>query len=186
VTNCNFQVHYEDDPDFNAYASEGNNIHINRGLLDRLASEEEIAAVIAHEMGHHIAQHIEETQENALIGALIGAALAGAVLATGDNDPGTTQRVIGSSMAAGGMIGALSFSKEQEREADLISAYMLARAGYDLRKAGRLFTVLSRIDPDKERASLFDTHPAGPERVAAWEKAIAEVEASPDKFPREQ
>jgi hypothetical protein len=34
-------------------------------------------------------------------------------------------------------------------------------------------------------ASMFDTHPAGPERVAAWEKAIAEVEASPNKLPQQ-
>jgi predicted Zn-dependent protease len=87
-------------------------------------------------------------------------------------------------MQLGAQVGAISFSKEQEREADLLAAYLLERADYDLDKAGRVFTVLARMD-ERTEASLFDTHPAGPERIAAWEHAKAEVAASPDKLPAE-
>jgi predicted Zn-dependent protease len=90
---------------------------------------------------------------------------------------------VGSSMAVGAQIGALSYSKSEEREADLLSAYLLARAGYDLRKAGHVWRVLAQLDRQKAKASLFDTHPAGPERMAAWDKAIVEVEQSPTKLP---
>jgi hypothetical protein len=65
----------------------------------------------------------------------------------------------------------------------LLSAYLLARAGYDLRKAGHVWQVLAQLDKKKAKASLFDSHPAGPERMAAWEKAIVEVEQSPTKLP---
>jgi predicted Zn-dependent protease len=87
-----------------------------------------------------------------------------------------------SSILLGALIGMLSFSKEQEREADLLAAYVLARAGIDLERAGGTFEVLAKLD-DKTWASWKDTHPAGPERIVAWRKAIAEVEASSDKLP---
>jgi len=188
VTDCHFPVIFDNDDNVNAYANDKREIHISRGLLERLVSEEEVAAVIAHEMGHHIAEHVEETQQNVAIGAIAGAILAGAVLAATDHEgsAGETQQIIGTTMGAGAMVGQLSFSKDQEREADLLAAYMLKRSNYDLHKAGNVFKVLARLDAGKERSTMFDTHPAGPERVAAWEKAMAEVEASPDKLPRNQ
>jgi len=82
----------------------------------------------------------------------------------------------------GGHIGMIAFSKEQEREADLLAAYILARAGVDLQRAGRTFEVLTKLG-SRTVASWKDTHPAGPERIVAWRKAVAEVEASPDKLP---
>jgi predicted Zn-dependent protease len=177
---CTFNVVYVADDDFDAH-TDGTRIEITRGLIQYLESEEEVAAVIGHEMGHEIAQHVEEMRENAAIGATIGAILmGGAMIATGYQDP----QALNDSMRLGAAVGQISFSKEQEREADLLSAYLLARANYDLEKAGRIFVVLSKMD-DKTHASMFDTHPAGPERVAAWEKAIVEVEASPNKLPQE-
>lgn len=188
VADCHFPVIFDDDDNVNAYANEKREIHISRGLLERLASEEEIAAVIAHEMGHHIAEHVDETQENVAIGAIAGAILAGAVLAVSgyEGSATETQQILGGGAAVGAMAGQLSYSKDQEREADLLAAYILERSDYDLRRAGNVFKVLARLDSSKTHSTMFDTHPAGPERVAAWEKAIAEVEASPDKLPRGQ
>jgi predicted Zn-dependent protease len=177
---CSFNVVYVADDTVNAQ-TDGTRIEIFRGLMEYLDTEDEMAAVIGHEMGHEIAQHVEEKKENATIGMIIGAILmTGAQIATGYQD----QQALNDSMGLGASIGALSYSKEQEREADLLSAYLLARADYDLEKAGRLFVVLAKLD-GKTHASMFDTHPAGPERIASWEKAIAEVEASPDKLPQE-
>jgi predicted Zn-dependent protease len=161
--------------------SDDTRIEIYRGLLQYLDSEDEVAAVVGHEMGHEIAQHLEEKRQNATIGAVLaGILMGGAMVATGYQDQGAMNQ----SMQLGASIGVLSFSKEEEREADLLSAYLLARADYDLRKAGRVWLVLSKMDGETH-ASMFDTHPAGPERVAAWEKAIAEVEASPNKLPQQ-
>ena len=188
VADCHFPVLFDNDDNVNAYANEKREIHVSRGLLERLESEEEVAAVIAHEMGHHIAEHVEETQQNVAIGAIAGAILAGAVLAASgyEGSPNQTQQILNDTAAVGAMAGQLSFSKDQEREADLLAAYILKRSDYDLHKAGNVFKVLAKLDAGKERSTMFDTHPAGPERVAAWEKAIAEVEASPDLFPRNQ
>jgi predicted Zn-dependent protease len=177
---CTFNVVYVADDTVNAQ-SDDTRIEIYRGLLQYLDSEDEVAAVVGHEMGHEIAQHLEEKRQNATIGAVLaGILMGGAMVATGYQDQGAMNQ----SMQLGASIGVLSFSKEEEREADLLSAYLLARADYDLRKAGRVWLVLSKMDGETH-ASMFDTHPAGPERVAAWEKAIAEVEASPNKLPQQ-
>lgn len=184
-TSCFFNVVYVDDDFPNALALEGGRIEVYRGLLQYLESEDELAAVIGHEMGHHIAEHLQEKQQNAAIGAVIAGILtAGAIAATGGNsyNPYQAQDTINQSMRLGASIGAISFSKEQEREADLVGAYLLERAGYNLFRAGRLYEVISAMD-DKTRSSWLDTHPAGPERVAAWQKAIIEVRQSEDLLP---
>jgi predicted Zn-dependent protease len=177
---CTFDVVYVADDTVNA-ETDGRRIAIYRGLIQYLDSEEEVAAVIGHEIGHEIAQHVEEKRQNAMLGAVLaGILMGGAMVATGYQD----QDAMSQSMQFGAAMGALSFSKEEEREADLLSAYLLARANYDLHRAGRVWVVLSKLDGETH-ASMFDTHPAGPERVAAWEKAIVEVEASPNKLPQE-
>lgn len=187
VASCYFNVVYVDDDLVNAQAKDGGRIEVYRGLLEYLETDDEVAAVVGHEMGHHLAEHLKEKRQNAAIGAVIAGILtAGTMAATGYQssyyDPYEAQRTINQSMQLGASIGAISFSKEQEREADLLAAYLMERAGYDLRKGGRLYEVLASMS-DKSRSSWFDTHPAGPERVAAWRKATAEVEASRDLLP---
>lgn len=86
-------------------------------------------------------------------------------------------------MNLGSSVGAVSFSKEHEREADYISAYILARAGFDLAKARVLWIKFTK-ESGRTQTSLFDTHPAGPERLAAWDKSVAEVAVSEDLLPK--
>lgn len=187
LTSCYFTVEYSADDEVNAYAEGTSKVVISHGLLRYLETEHEVAAVLGHEFGHHIAEHIEERQTNATIGAVIGAVIAGgAILATGaqntPSEPNAVGDAMNSSAKLGAQIGALSYSKEEEREADLLSAYLLARASYDLEQAGRVWRVLAILDGDT-RSSMFSTHPAGPERMAAWEKTIVLVENSPDRLP---
>lgn len=179
---CRFTFHYVDNDEVNAFTDEGGDIYLHRGLLDYLESDEEIAAVMAHEMSHQIAGHVDESRRSILLGALIGGLLMGGVAVVGGADQDGADAMAGVGMTYGGRIGMLTFSKEQEREADLLAAYVLARAGIDLQRAGRTFEVLAKLDGDA-LSNWRDTHPAGPERIVAWRKAVAEVDASPDQLP---
>ena len=179
---CRFYFHYVDDDEVNAFTDEAGHIYLHRGLLDYLETDEEIAAVIAHEMSHQIAGHVEESTQSIMLGAILGGLLMGGAAAAGGAPEASVNDMTDMGMVYGGRIGLLSFSKEQEREADLLAAYVLARAGIDLERAGRTFEVLAKLD-DKDVASWKHTHPAGAERVVGWRKAVAEVEASPDKLP---
>lgn len=179
---CRFTFHYVDDEEVNAFTDEDGQIYLHRGLLDYLESDEEIAGVMAHEMGHQIAGHVDESTRSVLLGALIGGLLLGGAAAAAGADQDGADAMAGVGMTYGGRVGLLTFSKEQEREADLLAAYVLARADMDLKRAGRLFEVLAKLDGDA-LSSWKDTHPAGPERIVGWRKAVAEVEASSDKLP---
>lgn len=188
--NCYFRIQFVNEPVVNAYASGSNEIVIYRGLVDYLETEDEVAAVVAHEMGHHLANHIEEATQNTRIGGLLGALIANAALAAAGYNPsqdpyGQGQDIVDNYTEVGAKAGRLSFSKEQERESDLIAAYLLARAGYDLEKAGRVWSVLAKSSKRGVHAEMTDTHPTGPERIVGWQKAIEMVEADEDKLPDE-
>lgn len=181
---CEFHFQFVADDEVNAYVGKGGHIYLHRGILEHLETEAQIAAVMAHEMSHQIAGHYEESKASIILGALIGGLImGGAAMADGGMTQDQADAQAGYGMALGARIGQISFSKEQEREADLLAAYLLGRSGYDLRAAGKAFEVLARLD-DHATSSWKDTHPAGAERVVAWRKAVAEVEASSDLLPR--
>jgi predicted Zn-dependent protease len=179
---CRFTFHYVDNDEVNAFTDEDGHIYLHRGLLAHLESDEEIAAVMAHEMSHQIAGHVEESRRSILLGALIGGLVMGVGAAAAGADQDGADAMAGVGMTYGGHAGLLTFSKEQEREADLLAAYVLARAGIDLQRAGRTFEVLAKLD-GYALSSWRNTHPAGAERIVAWRKAVAEVDASTDKLP---
>jgi predicted Zn-dependent protease len=183
AANCTFQVEYSSDDTPNAHAEGESKIVINHGLIQYLRTDAEAAAVIGHEMGHHIANHIEERRNNALLGGLIGVVVgAGAVVASGGTADPNAGDVVNSSTRIGASVGALSYSKEEEREADVLAAFLLARAGYDLEQAGDIWRVLAATGGGG-RTKILASHPSNPERMAAWKKLIVIVENSPDKLP---
>jgi predicted Zn-dependent protease len=182
---CRFNVVFDPSDEVNAYADGTNRITINQGLAQYLETDSEFAAVIAHEMGHHMSDHITKLQENAAAGAIVSGILFGALaVATGayDYNPSGFTDSLGDVMQAGGSVGMLSYSKEHEREADYIAAYLMARAGYDLNQGRELWATLTQASGNFE-TELFDTHPSGPDRLAAWDITTAEVERSPDLLP---
>ena len=63
-----------DSPDINAFALPGGYIYINRGLMSYLSSEEELAAVLGHEIGHVTARHsVQQYSQSQLMGILSAA-----------------------------------------------------------------------------------------------------------------
>jgi Zn-dependent protease with chaperone function len=177
---CDWKFRVSRDRAMNASAMGHGYIVLNRGIVDYAANEEEVCMVVAHEIGHHAANHIARGTRNQMIGALIGVAVAGlAAAAAGSNpSPGATR----SAAQLGAMIGHLSFSKEQEREADYMAALILYRAGIDLDKARGLLVTMA-AGSGRMETTFLDTHPAGPERVAAWDHAVAEIRASNGALP---
>ena len=183
---CNWHFGAVRDSSMNAGAWPNGLIVVNRGIVEYAANEEEVCLVIAHEMGHQAANHIATGQRNRAVGALIGAVLLGAAGAVASRGSYGSARVTRSASEAGanigGAIGGLSFSKEQEREADYLAALILYRAGVDLDKARGFLVTMARASGRRE-TGLLDTHPAGPERIAGWDRAVAEIRASNGRLP---
>ena len=184
---CQWQFSAVRDSSMNASAEAIGLILVNRGIVEYAANEEEVCMVIAHEMGHQAANHRATSERNQAVGALIGAVLLGAAGIAASNGSYASAQVAHSAVKAGanlgGAIGGISVSKEQEREADYLAALILYRAGVDLDKARGFLVKLARASGQRE-TGLLDTHPAGPERIAGWDRAVAEIRASNGRLPR--
>ncbi|MGX9965230.1 M48 family metallopeptidase [Roseomonas sp. F4] len=183
---CTWTFRALPDRTLNAGAGSNGAIVINRGIVEYAANEEEVALVLAHEMGHQAANHIVNTQKNQAVGALIGALIVGAAGAYaargGYYDPNLSRSSVEAGANLGGAIGRISFSKEQEREADYLAALILYRSEIDLDKARGFLVTMARASGRAE-TGMLDTHPAGPERIAGWDSAVLEVHASNGRLP---
>ncbi len=181
IDDCAFSVALVDGDTVNAFAGENQTIFLFSGLLRLLKTEEEVAAIVAHEAGHHIANHIAETKQNAEVGAAAMSFLAGGlvgllVYSQGGMD-GTPAANYGEALGAG------AYSKEQETEADLLAVYLLERSGYDAEAAERVWRVFYSMNQEVAD-SWSDTHPSDVQRLAHWRKAIAEARSSTNALPR--
>ena len=184
---CEWQFRAVRDRSMNAGAGPNGLIMVNRGIVEYAANEEQVCLVIAHEMGHQAANHGAAGRRNKAVGALVGAILLGAVGAAASygsyGSYGVTRSAAEAGANVGGTIGGISFSKEQEREADYLAAVILYRAGVDLDKARGFLVTMARASGQKE-TGMLDTHPAGPERIAGWDRAVAQIRASNGRLPR--
>lgn len=178
---CDWRFRLSRDREMNASASGYGLIVLNSGIVEYAANDEEVCMVVAHEIGHHAANHVARGTRNQMIGALIGVAVMGIAGAVAGSSPGSD--ATRSAAEIGARIGHLSFSKEQEREADYMAALILYRAGVDLDKARGLL-VTTAANSGRVATTFLDSHPAGPERVAAWDRAVAEIRASNGRLPQ--
>ncbi len=151
----------KDDPSANAFAVPGGSIVVHRGLIERAASAEELASVLAHEV-----QHIEQRHSlQGMIHALGWASVLTVAL-------GDASAMIGVLVH---QAGTLSFGRELERAADLAGVQALHRAGIDPTGMVSFFRRLERTAP--AGLSWLSSHPGIDERIADLERAIAGLPA---------
>ncbi len=154
----------------NAWALPGGKIAVTRGLLVKLNSEAELAAVLGHEIVHAAARHGARNVERRLL--LQGALLAVAI-ATGGND------YSGLAVGAAGLGAELlnqRYSRGAELEADRYGIVYMVRAGYDPRAAVTLqetFVRLSRSKQPDWLGGLFASHPPSTERMRQNRATVA-------------
>ena len=120
-------------------------------LIADARNTDEIAFVMAHEAAHHIENHLEQQRRNATLGAVVFGQLAG--VTGGDSD-----------------VGARTYSKDFELEADRLGTIIAARAGYDpLRGVEFFFRV---PDPGDQ---FLGTHPPNAQRVEIVRQTAANL-----------
>lgn len=170
---CRFTVSFREDDVVNAFA-DGQRMVMFNGLVKYLGSEDEVALVLGHEAAHNILDHVEQSQLNTAMGTLAGVVIGVAAgVLTGDSQ--VTEAAVGVGAGVGGSVGRLSYSKEHEREADYVGAYLLDHANYDLAQARNLYAELGQLSK-RSTTSMFDTHPASPDRLAAFDAARREID----------
>ena len=149
--------------DLNAFALPGGKISITRGLIVKLKSEDELAGVLGHEIGHVCARHAAQQYTRQVLFAV---GLAGLGLAISDEDWGPAGLAVAG--LAGNLI-MLSYSRDQERQADELGYLYMTRAGYNPRAMVETFRLFVREAGGEPGAimALLRTHPLSSERVKA-------------------
>jgi predicted Zn-dependent protease len=151
----------------NAFAVPGNIIGVHTGLLNYAKTENQLAAVLAHEMGHlsqrHYARRLE-LQKNMMMPMLAGM-LAGLVLAANSNSDAGMAAIMGTQAAA--QQKSLAFSRQNEQEADRIGMQTMIQAGLDPHAAADMFEEMVRANRLNRRPPEYLlTHPVSETRVA--------------------
>jgi len=166
---CDFELRLIDDPRLGANAFQTRRrdgrpvVAMTVQLLAETANADEIAFVLSHETGHHIADHLAKSQTQAMTGALVLGALA-----TLGN---ASEQVVADMMDLGASLGVRAYSQTYELEADMLGAYIAARAGYAPERGARVFT-RSALSGG---GGLLSTHPASPQRLATVERVAGEI-----------
>lgn len=154
-------------PEINAFALPGGYIGVNRGLITTAENEDEIAAVLAHEISHvnqrHIARSIEKQQQLRL--PMLAAIVAGALVSA--YNPAAGQSIIAGSMAAGNQ-SLINYTRDNEEEADRVGMQVLASSGYSPYSMSKFFSKMQQnlyADQD-DIPEYLKTHPVTRSRIA--------------------
>jgi hypothetical protein len=164
--------------EINAFALPGGPMFVNRGMVEAASSEGEVAGVMAHELSHVLLRHGTANATKAQgfqIGAIAGA-IAGAVVGGG----------WGNVIAQGSQFGLgtwlMKYSREYEKQADLLGAQIMARAGYDPRDLARMFETIQRESKGSGGPQWMSSHPDPGNRsqYIAREAEMVQIAKRPD------
>ncbi|HOY70086.1 MAG TPA: M48 family metallopeptidase [Methylotenera sp.] len=161
-----WEVNVEKNDQLNAYCMPGGKIMVLTGMMDKLqATDDELAAVIGHEIAHALREHGRERMSQAYVQQFGLQALASMV--TGAS---------GGALVKGAGMGsqlffALPNGREQERESDRIGLELAARAGFNPDAAVTLWEKMSAANKGAP-PEFLSTHPASENRIADL-KALA-------------
>jgi beta-barrel assembly-enhancing protease len=165
-----WQFRVVDSPQINAFALPGGFIYLNRGLIEAVRSESELAGVIGHEIGHVVQRHsIEQMQKYA--GAGFGVAVLCAVTSVCESEAGQL------AVQAGGTFVLARYSRRDEFEADSEAVANVFRAGRDPEGVPRFFERI--LELREQRPGMLDnwfaSHPVEESRIVAARAAIERI-----------
>ena len=160
---CGYPVHLVNNNDLNAYA-DGQAIYITTGMMRFTENDQELQAVIAHELAHNTEGHVAKKRSNAAIGGIFGA-LIDIAAATQGVRTNTTDTFM--------QAGASAFSQDFEREADYVGVYMLQRADIDTANVANIWRRMAAESPSA--ISFASSHPTTAERFINLKQAHEEA-----------
>jgi predicted Zn-dependent protease len=149
----------------NAFCMPGGKIAFYTGIIEKLnLNDDEVATVMGHEIAHALREHARDRIAKAQLSNL-GASVLSSALGLGN--------LGGQALGQGLQILGLSFSRADERDADLVGMDIAARAGYDPRAGISLWQKMGQQSKDKQPEWL-STHPSGDSRIYEIQKNINE------------
>lgn len=156
-----------DKSEVNAWCMPGGKIVFYTGILPYTQDENGIAVVMGHEMAHAVAKHGNERMSQQLAILMGGVTLDVAM----QNNPENTREIFKSLYGISATMGALAYSRKHEYEADKIGLILMAKAGYDPRKAIDFWERMSQKG-GSSMPQFLSTHPSDENRIREMKKFL--------------
>ncbi len=154
-----WEIHVISIDEANAWAMPGGKMAIYTGLMQKLnLTDDEIAAVMGHEIAHSLREHARERISRQM-GTQMAVGIAGALFGVGELGQGLGNMVADVTLN-------LPNSRLHETEADRIGVELAARAGYDPRAAIRLWEKMAKGSSGGQPPKWLSTHPSHEDRLA--------------------
>ncbi len=154
-------------------AARSDGIFITYGLVQFANSDDEIAAVLGHELAHIVRGHVAKATGLRIVSALAAIAIG---IAAENASPGSGSAVV---RGVGGMadIFNASYTRDLEREADYFSTKYVYLAGFNVEACATVEERFAIEIPRSMIRNYLSTHPSSPERLLRIKKAIAELKS---------
>ena len=175
--NWAWEINVFESAQINAFCAPGGKIGVYTGIIEQLQlTDDELAAIMGHEIAHALREHSREQASQKVISGLLTSTVAAATGMPGELMDAGSQ-----------MLVHLPNSRSMELESDVIGLELMARAGYNPRHAASVWKKMAQINPGKNGPAFLSTHPAGTQRIAELEAYVPKVlplyEAAPQKRP---
>lgn len=156
------------DPSPNAFALPGKNIGVHTGMIELVQNNDQLAAVIGHEIGHVLGNHGNERMSQAV---LTQAGMTVAQLTLGADSE--KDKLILGALGLGAQFGVLlPFSRKQESEADELGLKYMVEAGFRGSEAAQLWRVMAQKSQGSS-PEFLSTHPSSQTRIRKLTKLSA-------------
>ncbi len=166
-----------DSDEINAFAAPGGYIFVSRGMLAICASEDELAAVLAHEIGHVQHQHGLQAIRTARITSAFSIGAFAAARTLGSQDVRQLTEIFGSTIEdVTHTLTTSGYSRRAEREADAAAVAILKRVGYDPHALVRMLQHMEeRLEPGG--LDFARTHPPPQDRIREIQRLLRSIPA---------
>jgi predicted Zn-dependent protease len=178
------------DRQINAFATLGGYIGVNAGLVLAATREDEVAAVLAHEIAHvtqkHVLRAVEQAQRDRI--PILLAMLGAIAVAQGSSSNSSGDAAMAAVVSAQGLMAQrqIDYTRGNEAEADRIGIRTLARAGYDPAAMAAFFERLQasvRENQGRESApDYLQTHPVTTSRISEARDRARQIAAEQPRF----
>jgi metalloendopeptidase OMA1, mitochondrial len=158
-----FTVFENDEP--NAFALPGGKVGVHTGLFKVAENDDQLAAVMGHEVAHAIARHGAERMSQGLLAQGLGAIAVGG---------GVNPQLVDVAAQAATLGVILPYSRTQESEADHIGLLYMAEAGYDPRESIKLWQNFEKLGGEGP-PEFLSTHPAAGSRIERLQELMPEA-----------
>jgi len=177
-----YEAHYADEDVVNAWCAPGGKVMVYSGLFEdkkgfvKTDSDDELAAVLGHEIAHATARHVTEAMSRNYTLSTLGSVALSAISSSGT---GAVQNVFSRALVEGVTLYIPFYSRTNEEEADRLGILYAAKAGYNPKAAVDLWYRACQKKGDLY--SIYNSHPSNCQRAKDLEKLLPQAQVEYEK-----